>query len=73
MQMTLHSGPDQLTEKHTFSRSRQIFLNEMELEEHSTCPSGKKLLKLVCLIFGASPSKNCAEHTEDKPLISFPS
>ena len=31
------SGPDHLTEKHTFSRSRQIFLNEMELEKHSTC------------------------------------
>ena len=73
MQMTLHSWPDQLTEKHTFSRSRQIFLNEMELEEHSTCPFGKKLLKLVCLSFSASPSKNCAKHTADKPLISFPS
>jgi len=35
--------------------------------------SGKKLLKLVCLNFGASPSKKCAKHTEDKPLISFPS
>jgi len=73
MQMTLHSGPDQLTEKHTFSRSRQILLNEMELEEHSSCPFGKKLLKVVCLIFGASTSKNCAKHTEDKPSISFPS
>ena len=31
------SGPDHLTEKHTFSRSRQIFLNEMELEKNSTC------------------------------------
>ena len=39
MQMTLHSGPDQLTEKHAFSLSRQIFLNEMELKEHSTCPA----------------------------------
>ena len=35
--------------------------------------AGKKLLKLVCLNFGASPSKKCAKHTEDKPLISFPS
>ena len=52
------SGPDHLTEKHTFSRSRQIFLNEMELEKHSTC---------------ASLSKNCAKHTKNKPLISFPS
>ena len=47
------SRPDHLTEKHTFSRSRQIFLNEMEW----------KSIQL---------SKNCAEHTKNKPLISFP-
>ena len=51
MQTTLHSGPDQLTEKHTFSRSRQIFLNEMELEEHSTCQLREETIKAGVLDF----------------------
>ena len=45
------SGPDHLTEKHTFSRSRQIFLNEMELEKHSTCPFGEEAIKAGVLDF----------------------
>ena len=38
-------GPDRSTEKHTFSGSRQFFLNEMELEKHSTCPCGEEAIK----------------------------
>ena len=44
-------GPDQSTEKHTFSESRQLFLNEVELEKHSTCPFGEEAIKAGVLDF----------------------
>ena len=44
-------GADQSTEKHTFSESRQLFLNEMELEKHSTCPFGEEAIKAGVLDF----------------------